>query len=336
MKAWKITDKNQIKCAEFPNPTGEDLVKVRVARAILTRSDFDAYLGKCSDFQPIIPSRGAIGLISDAINPLGLSVGEKVLLTAYTPIDGEELDEVRPYSENLHVRGVDCDGFLSNFAYANRHAVYSIPEKVSDLECLYYEYIALSLSAMQRMKIDKGEYVAILGGDVQSIILAEVISYYQAIPILISGSADALRLASSHGIDYVINDNREDAVAKVFEITGGKFAEHTCYSITSELPFDKVFDLTCSLGKIGIVGYDKKPTNVKIDLNPLLKNQFEIYCIKEGMKEIMSALNLLAMKIINLSDFDYRTVNFSEVGNTFSTYKPQKTPNLVIVDCNDA
>ena len=50
----------------------------------------------------------------------------------------------------------------------------------------------------------------------------------------------------------------------------------------------------------------------------------------------MSTLNLLAMKVINLSDFETMTINFSEVGKTFNSYKPEKTPNLVIVDCNDA
>ena len=336
MKAWKILDKNQIKRTEIAPPCGEDLIKVRVARAMLTRADFDAYLGKCNNFSPVVPSKGAIGLISDADNLLGLRVGEKVLLTSYTPPCGEVIDEVRPYSENLMIRGLDSDGYLSDFAYANRHAVYSIPENVSDLECLYYDYIAVSLSAMQRMKIEKGEYEAILGGDVQSIIFAEVVSYYQAIPILISSNANALKLASSHGVDYVINTNKEDASSKVFEITGGKLAEHACYSVYSELNFNDILPLVCKLGKIGILGYNKQSTPIEIDLNTLLDNQFELYFIKEGMKEIMSTLNLLAMKVINLSDFETMTINFSEVGNAFNSYKPNKTPNLVIVDCNDA
>lgn len=336
MKVWKIVDKNQIQRAEVAPPCGEDLIKVRVARAMLTHADFDNYLGKCADFKPVVPSKGAIGLISDANNPLGLSVGEKVLLTSYTPPCGEVIDEVRPYSENLQIRGLDCDGYLSDFAYANRHAVYSIPDNVSDLECLYYDYIAVSLSCMQRMKIEKGEYVAILGGDVQSIIFAEVVSYYQAIPILISSNQNALKLASSHGIDYVINSSKEDAVAKVFEITGGKLAEHACFSVYSELNFTDIFSLVTKLGKIGIIGYDKQSIEANIDLNTILDSQFEIYAIKEGMKEIMSTLNLLAMKVINLSDFDTMTINFSEVGNTFSSFKPQKTPNMVVVDCNDA
>ena len=334
MKAWKIVDKNQIKRMEVKPEFDADSIKVRVARAMLTSCDFDAYLGNRADFSPVIPSKGAIGLISDANNPLGLLVGEKVLLTSYTPQD--EVDEVYPYDANMTIRGIDSDGYLSDFAYANRHSVYTIPENVSDLECLYYDYIAVSLSAMQRMKIEKGEYVAILGGDVQSIIFAEIVSYYQAIPILISGNQSALNLASSHGIDYVINANREDVLSKVFEITGGKLAEHGCFSVYSELKFNDVLNLVCKLGKIGVIGYNKVAHEVSADLNTLLSSQFEVCFVKEGMKEVMSTLNLLAMKVINLSDFDTMTINFSEVGKTFSAYKPEKTPNLVIVDCNDA
>ncbi len=336
MKAWKIFDKNQIKICEVKPEKTADLIKVRIARAMLSRSDFDAYLGKCDNFAPIIPSKGAIGLISDANNPLGLLVGEKVLVTSYTPPQGEIVDEVRPYSENLQIRGLDTDGYLSDFAYANRHAVYSIPEGVSDLKCMYYDYISLSLSTLQRMNIGKGEYVAIVGGDVQSIILAEIVSYYQAIPILISSNTHSLDIAISHGIDYVINATKEDVSGKVFEITGGKRAEHVCYSVYSELDFSNVFSLACKLGKIGVIGYNKQKTEVTVDLNKLSENQFEIYYVKEGMKEIMSTLNLLAMNVINLSDFDTLTVSFSQVGDTFASYKLGKTPNLVIVDCNDA
>lgn len=338
MNIWKITENNKIVRTENKIEENSSLIKVRVARAALTETDFTTFSGLTSVNFPIIPSKSAIGLVSDADNPLGLKVGEKVLLSAYDPC-GECKDcndLVHPYCAKLKIRGVDTDGFLSDFAYVDKSSVFPIPESVTDTECLYYDYIAVSLSAMQKMKIEKGEYVAILGGDIQSMIFAEIVSYYQAIPILISKSDTSLRLASQNGIDYTVNTRKYDMVEKVFEITGGKMAEHVIYSVYSGESSTKLFSLARLNGSVGIIGYNKQTAPIEADLSELLARQLNLYGIKEGMKEVMSAINMLAMKAIHVDMYQTSTVSFSSVENIFSAYKPGNNPGLVIVDCNDA
>lgn len=336
MKVWKINDANQITRQEIQDDLGEK-IKVRVSRVALLETDFDTYLGKSADFKPIVPSKAALGLISDEDNPWGLKVGEKVLLSAYTPCGTcQSCLDNKPHCPNISVRGVDTDGFLSNFAYVNKDCIFPIPEGVTDLECLFYDYISVAISAMQRLHIEKGEYVAIFGSDIQSIIFAEVVSYYQAIPILISTSAQAEKLAVSHGVDYYVNPKKQNLQEKIFEITGGKMAEHAVYSVYSKDTLDAIFTVVHNGGNVGIIGYNKQTSTIKIDLNLLLSRQLNIYCIKEGHKEITSAINMLAMKVINVSDFPTSSTNFSGVDKLFASYKPGKSSNFVIVDCNDA
>lgn len=336
MKAWKINDTNQIERSEFEVNSKDD-IKVRVARVALSETDFDNYLGKNVNFSPIIPAKSALGLISDEDNPWGLKVGERVLLSAYTPCGTcQSCVDGKPHCPNITIRGIDSDGFLSNFAYVNKDCVYPVPDGVTDAECLFYDYISVALSALQRLHVDKGEYVAILGSDIQSIIFAETVSYYQAIPIIISSSAQAEKIASSHGIDYVVNPKKQDVKEKVFGITGGKMAEHAVYSVYSKDSIDPIFSLIQNGGNVGIIGYNAQSSTIKIDLNTLLSRQVNVYCVKEGHKEITSAINMLAMKAINISDFATASSNFSSVGDVFKNYKPGKSPSIVIVDCNDA
>ncbi len=338
MNIWKITENNKIVRTEVKIKEDDSLIKVRVARAALTETDFGAYSGTAKANYPLIPSKAAVGLISDADNSLGLKVGERVLLSAYSPCGecSDCADLVRPYCSKAIIRGVDTNGFLSDFAYLDKSCVFPVPESVSDTECLYYDYIAVSLAAMQKMKIEKGEYVAILGGDVQSMIFAEVVNYYQAIPILISKSDSSLRLASQNGIDYTVNNKKHDMVEKVFEITGGKMAEHVIYSVYSGEPTSKLFSLARQNGSVGIIGYNNQTSPIDSDLSELLSRQLNLYGIKEGMKEITSAINMLAMKAIHVDMYQTSTVSFASVENIFSAYKPGNNPGLVIVDCNDA
>lgn len=336
MKAWKINGTNQIERCEFDVNENED-IKVRIARVALFETDFDNYLGKKADFSPIIPAKSALGLISDEDNPWGLKVGERVLLSAYTPCNAcQSCVDGKPHCPNLSIRGVDTDGFLSNFAYVNKDCVYPVPDGVTDAECLFYDYIAVALASLQRLHVEKGEYVAILGSDIQSIVFAETVSYYQAIPIIISASAQAEKIAAIHGIDYVVNPKKQNVYDKVFEITGGKMAEHAAYSVYSKDSIDQIFSLIQNGGNVGIIGYNAQNSVVKVDLNTLLTRQANVYCIKEGHKEITSAINMLAMKALNLSDFTTGASTFSKVDEVFKNYKPGKSPAIVIVDCNDA
>ena len=336
MKAWKITDTNQIERSEFEIENAND-IKVRVARVALCETDFDTYLGKRADFSPIIPAKSALGLISDEDNPWGLKVGERVILSAYTPCGTcQSCIDHKPHCPNITIRGLDTDGFLSNFAYVNKDCVYPVPESVTDAECLFYDYIAVALASLQKLHVEKGEYVAILGSDIQSVIFAETVSYYQAIPIIISTSAQAEKIAANHGIDYVVNPKKQNVHEKVFEITGGKMAEHAVFSVYSKDSIDTIFSLVKNGGNIGIIGYNAQSTMIKIDLNTLLKRQVNVYCIKEGHKEVTSAINMLAMKAINIQDFTTATTNFSSVGDIFKNYKPGKSAPIVVVDCNDA
>lgn len=334
MNIWKITDVNKIVRTEKKVDEDPTLVKVRVARAAIMETDFMTYSGQSNSKLPIIPSKSAIGLISDANNPLGLKVGERVLLSAYVPYNLTEDNDVS--TDKPNIRGVDSDGFLSDFAYVDKNSIFPIPEGVKDTECLYYDYISVSLAAMQKMKIEKGEYVAILGGDVQSMIFAEVVNYYQAIPILISKSDSSLRQAGQNGIDYVVNTKKHNATEKVFEITGGKMAEHVVYSVYSGEPCDNLFSLAKNNGSVGILGYNNQTQPLSVNLNELLKRRLNLYGIKEGMQEITSAINMLAMKAINTEIYQTTKTSFSSVENIFSCYKPGNNPGIFIVDCNDA
>ena len=337
MNIWKITESNKIVRTEKKVEEDSTLVKVRVARAALTETDFSVYSGLSDVNYPIVPSKSAVGLISDAENPLGLKVGERVLLSAYSPCyaykeDSNSIDNCT----NPTIRGVDEDGFLSDFAYVDKNSIFTIPESISDVACLYYDYIAVSLSAVEKMKIEKGEYVAIVGGDVQSLIFAEVVNYYQAIPILITKSDYSIRQASANGIDYVINTRKSNPVEKVFEITGGRMAEHVTYSVYSGESNENIFKLAKINGSIGILGYNKQKSPITADLNELISRQLSLYGIKEGMKEITSAINMLAMNAINTSIYQTSKVSFASVESIFSGDKVGNNPGLIIVDCNDA
>lgn len=338
MNIWKITETNKIVRTEKKVEEDSSLIKVRVARAALTDTDFLIFAGLANTKFPIIPSKSAIGLISNANNPLGLKVGERVLLSAYTPCDecNTEIETQSTFCDKPIIRGVDDNGFLCDFAYVNKNCVFPLPESVSDTECLYYDYISVSLSALQKMQIEKGEYVVIVGGDIQSLIFAEIVNYYQAIPILVTKSDLAIRQAKQNGIDYAISTRKFNAVDKVFEITGGKMAEHVAYSVYSGESESNILSFAKHNANVGILGYNNQTKPIELNVNELVERQLSIYSIKHGMQEVTSAINLLAMKAINTNLYQTSTISFASVESLFGSHKASSTPGLIVVDCNDA
>ena len=79
-----------------------DQVKVRIARASVTSSDLSAYKGK-SNFYPIMPSRIAMGLVSES-SDFTLKTGQRVMLSPYRKSGG-----------TLQVSGVDKNGYLADY-----------------------------------------------------------------------------------------------------------------------------------------------------------------------------------------------------------------------------
>lgn len=332
MKSWKITAPHTIKLEESQRVRPKGYVKVKLYRTAITPMDISVFSGKLNKF-PIVPCRCAVGLVSEADEASRLRVGEKVLLSAYASCNQCEQCKQHKYSqcENIVTYGIDKDGFLSDFAILPERDVYLLPEHINEEDALFSDYIAIANKTVESLNIDKGEYVVLVGATPLNIIIAQLVIYYQAIPILIDFNDDILKITTHYGIFYTVCLKTEDVKRRVVEITGGRMAEHVVYATDSNEPTHNIFGLAMQGGKVAIVGYDYDDNFLTADIREVLSSQLKIIGICEAKSEFVSALNILANNAVIASPFITKRVNFLNVDNMINTIYDNNEKNSHII-----
>lgn len=302
MKSWKLTSAKEYKLfTSEQNQSVEDnyfddealkkenTTKVKLLKANLDQNDINAYLGKGGISYPLVPSRSAVGLVSDNDNH-EFDLGERVFLAPY-------LDHSKTSPK---LRGYNEDGYLSDFTYALNSSIFPLPEGVSDDEALFTEDIALCISCHNKLDIEKGDYILLYGASYLNILFAQIAIYYQLVPVIVDNDEDRLSIAQNAGVYYTIDTREENAERKSIEITSGDMYKALIIDLDNFTVANDYVELIRDGGTICLYGYSKNNINMVAQLDLVLTKGLNIIGVNNGNGEIHSAINLLANKVINI------------------------------------
>lgn len=334
MKSWQITAKEKLELVQATELMPEGRARVRITRAGICDTDIMLYKTKLDSY-PITPCRHAVGKISEiGENEFGLKKGDDVVLNPYVPCMECYFCKTQDYCncQNMGIYGLNRDGFLRDFAVLPPKNLRLLPENVQIGDAIFVEYIATAIRLLDKIDIQKGDHVAIMGGDILGNIIAQLVIYYQGIPILIDSNEKNLEAAKQSNIYYTISDE-EYAGKSIHEITGGRLAKYVIYVSGSKKSLKNALSYACNGGIIGIVGLSD--TFIMADLTAALKKQLVIMSVKNGYGNIDSAINLLATKTVDLSAMSSKVFKFGEADKAFEQYKDEDLSNIfqLVVDC---
>ena len=270
----------------------------------------------------------AVGVISEERSDLGLKRGVKVILNPYLVKHSEKADIV----SEIKTYGVDINGFLSDFVTVPVENIIVFPDEVKEEDAVFAEYIAISLSAINTFKIEKGDYVAIIGGSPLCNIIAQLTIYFQAIPIVIDFKEERLAKAKECGVYYTINSSKEVPCDRVLEITGGRMAEHTIMESEQGVTPRYLFSLAKNGGDCTIVSVNKYPNALEADINLINKKQLSVKGLSSGSGEFSSAIYILAQKFLNLSPLIEKKVSVEDIENHFIELNKQGISLASVID----
>jgi len=326
LKAWQIVKKREIAVVEDTVVRGADELKIKVTKAALSSTDTALFEGK-GDVYPIIPARAAIGLVSEAIGSFKL--GEKVFIEPY--IIPEDVDKTVERVPDVKVMGVDLDGFLRDYVSVPKANAHVLPEGVKDNDALFIEYIAIGIKTLDALNIEKGDYIAIAGAGTLGTIIAQLSIYYQAIPILIDTDSSMLSLAESFGIYYTINPTLTNAEQRIKELTSGRLADHTVYSLKCPILPYLILEFTKDCGNLALTGYNRF-VDKDIKLHTILKKQLSLVGIGNGVGEIQAAINMLATKVVRTEGLVGREITPDEIPSIIKeiTEFPLKYTKIIV------
>lgn len=332
MKAWRVYEPGKIALDDLDSQTvGEDCVKLKMLSSALSISDLLIYEGKLSTCLPITIGRQGVGLVTEVgSNVVNFERGNRVVIDPRACCHTCSNCKAGKTSEceRLLIYGYNEEGFMRDFAIVNSLDIYQLPERVKDNEAIFIEQIALSINAITKLNLEKGEHIVIVGAGVIGMILAQVAIYYQAVPILVDSRADRLDLAGTLGIYYTINSVDTDPYKKIFSLTGGRMAEAVAYVTSSPMPLQRTLDYASNGGRVGIIGWSKVSSDLSASLVGVFEKQLSVFGINNGGKNIPSAINMLANKTVNVAPLISKEIPFLELDKTLKELSD--TPNKYI------
>ena len=326
MKKWLTIPKDRMElCVEEAIAPIEGEIKVRVTKTFISSTDTAVYLGEATS-EPMVPCRIAVGLISESPENKQFIKGERVLLTPYIKNEGQA----------PNAKGVDIDGYLSNYVIVPESNIIKLPDSVDDESALFAEYIAIGLKAFHVLKIEKQEYVTIFGCDALSIILSQIAIYNKTIPIIIGKNDTKLQIAKDCGAYYTINLNQEKVTQRVKSITSGKNVGTALFTFTDTMSTNVVLNTLRYRGKLGAIGFNTLVDKALIDLRLVFTKSLSIYGISDGIGYIEKAINLLANQVISIKPLISNTIKFEEVGKFIKNIDNKEDFLKIIIDCYES
>lgn len=296
-------------------PVGENCVKIKVLKAAVTHSDNLIYGGSRAVKYPLTLGRHCVGMVTEVGEAVkNFARGNKV---AVSPIKA-----CRKCSEcaagrfdsclNKLEYGISEDGFFRDFAVVGAEDLYKLPERIEDCEALFLEQIATAINIINKLGLEKGEHIAIVGATVTGIILAQVAIYYQAVPILMDLRRDRLDIAANFGVYYTVDTTESDPYKKIFSLTGGRMAETCAYMAQGVMPLTRSFDFLSHRGRMAVCTPDRDK-ELNADLHSIVEKQLDLFGISGMGKNIQSAINMLANKSVKVAPLISKEVGFDAV-----------------------
>ena len=213
--------------------------------------------------------------------------------------------------ENLTVRGVHIDGGMSEFCFHPRQLIHKVPADVSWKHLAMVEPLTISVHAVKRARLVKGEHLVVSGSGPIGLLAAQYALVIGAVPIMVDPIDERLAFARLRGIPHGINPVKESAVERIREITGGRMAEVVVEASGSDAAIRSSIDYAAYSGRIVLVGWPKGEVSLMTAM--LTKKELDVMGSRNSFQNFPESIDLIAGNKIDVASLVTRTVSFEEV-----------------------
>lgn len=323
MKSWILDAPQSLTLQDAP-PTvlSPDQVKIKLEEIMITSSDFSIYQGQNKIKYPLVLGRNAVGVVSDRYDKNGtqLQKMDRVVVEPYLPCEAcvECLDGDISRCSNMQELGLNSDGVLKNFADLPYTLLHKLPDNLSNERALYTSYVAFCLNVVEALKLEKGRHIAIFSSTRTGIILAQLIAYYQAIPVYISENEELLKLAREMGVFYCFNPNEVSVEKEIMMVTGGRMCKELVFFSNSDFRMKDVYDSAAVNANICLAGYSNKES--KLSVAQICQKHLNVFGVFNGAGKFSSAINMLVTETVNVDRLLGDTVSFDTLDASLAKY----------------
>ncbi|MBQ8873515.1 MAG: alcohol dehydrogenase catalytic domain-containing protein [Clostridia bacterium] len=316
MKAWILEQPNQLTLTEFePTVLAEETVKVKIEQVLLSQSAFNVYNGSTKCNYPFVFGRNAVGVVSEVYQreiPL-LDKMDRVTIEPYIPCGSctECINGDYERCSNMQELGHNCNGMLQNFVDLPYMLVHKLPDNLSNEKALFVSYVAFCLNVVDALNLEKGRHIAIFSSTKTGLILAQLVAYYQAVPIFVSNNEELLETARELGVFYCFNNDKVDLEKELKLVTGGRMCREVVLFSDSDFKIKDVVSVASVNANICLAGYSSKES--KISISQICQKHLNIFGVYNGAGNFASAINLLVTNTVKVDGLIGETISFDNL-----------------------
>jgi alcohol dehydrogenase len=240
-------------------------IVVRIDTSTICGSDLHILKGDVPETTPgTVLGHEAVGTVQDIGSSITtLEVGDRVLLSCITSCGRCRFCREARYGQCLGgggwLFGHLINGLQAEFARVPfaENSVYKVPEHLSDEQVLFLSDIlptAYEVGVLNG-EVSPGDVVAVVGAGPIGLAAILTASLYTPGRIAAIDLADGrLESARQFGADVTINNGREDAIAKIMELTGGLGADVAFEAVGVPDTFELATELVRPGGRVANIG----------------------------------------------------------------------------------
>jgi alcohol dehydrogenase len=251
-------------------------VVVRIDTSTICGSDLHILKGDVPETTPgTVLGHEAVGTVQEiGANVSTVAIGDRVLLSCVSSCGRCRFCKEHRYGQCLGgggwIFGHLIDGLQAEYArvpFAD-NSVYKVPDELSDEQVLFLADIlptAYEVGVLNGM-VSPGDVVAIVGAGPIGLAAILTAALYTPERIVAIDLADSrLESAMQFGADTTINNGREDAVARVMELTDGLGADVAFEAVGIPATFELATELIRPCGRVANIGVHGKPAALHLE-----------------------------------------------------------------------
>jgi alcohol dehydrogenase len=261
-----------------PNPTIQSPTDaiVKIDTATICGTDLHILKGDVPAVKPgTILGHEAVGTIVETGPAVtNFQIGDHVLVSCITSCGSCRFCKEARYGQCTGgggwIFGHLIDGLQAEYArvpFAD-NSLYKVPSGLTDEQVLFLSDILPTSFEVGVLNggVTPGDTVAIVGAGPIGLAAVMTAKLYTPAKIVVIDLDDGrLAKAKEFGADYTINNGREDAVKRVFELTGGLGADVAIEAVGIPSTFELAAELIRAGGKLANVGVHGKPVTLHME-----------------------------------------------------------------------
>lgn len=312
MKAWILEDARKLTLKESaPTVLSEEQVKIKIEEVLLTLSDFEVYAGIGKTY-PRVLGRCAVGVVSELYGDENsmLQKLDRVAIEPYIPCEvcSECLEGNFDKCMEMQELGHNCDGLLQNFIDLPYNVLHRLPDNLPTEKALFVSYVAFCLNVVDALNLEKGRHIAVFSSTKTGLMLAQLLAYYQAVPIFISNREELISAAQNLGIFYCFNPDKTDVEKEIKMVTGGRMCSELVFFSDSDFKMKDVYNAAAMNANICLAGYSNKES--KLSVAQICQKHLNIFGVYNGAGSFSSAINLLVTNTVKVDELIGDVMNF--------------------------